>query len=85
MTEAVKLMCKLCFETLKANRVEIRCDSLNLRSAAIPRRVGFIHEGTLRNSTRGVSSATKGQSSELRDMHLFSLIPEDYARISSPP
>lgn len=38
------------FEELDLNRVEIRCSVENLRSAAIPRRLGFQQEGLLRQS-----------------------------------
>lgn len=31
------------------HRVEIRCSTLNERSAGVPRRLGFVHEGTLRH------------------------------------
>lgn len=31
------------------NRVEIRCSTLNGRSAGVPRRLGFVHEGTVRS------------------------------------
>jgi RimJ/RimL family protein N-acetyltransferase len=74
MTETVRLLCRLAFETLQANRVEIRCDSRNVRSAAIPRRLGFVHEATLRNDNRDPSG-------ELRDTLVFALIPADYARL----
>src|SRR5947209_2340919 len=35
MTEAVRLLTDYAFNSLKANRVEIRCDERNVRSAAI--------------------------------------------------
>lgn len=73
MTEAVRLLCRLAFETLDANRVFIRCDSRNTRSAAIPRRLGFQHECTARNDARSLSG-------ELRDTFTFAMTPEDYAR-----
>ncbi len=74
MSEAITLLTRACFETLKANRLEIRCDSRNLRSANVPRRLGFVHEATLRNDSR----ATTG---ELRDTFVFALTPEDYKRV----
>ncbi|MEC0255651.1 GNAT family N-acetyltransferase [Paenibacillus lautus] len=49
MTEAVQGITDFAFSNLKARRVEIRCDSLNLKSKAIPERLGFQLEGTLRN------------------------------------
>ncbi len=72
MTETVQLLCRMAFDTLGANRVFIRCAAANTRSAAIPRRLGFVHEATLRNYTREPSGA-------LRDDLIFAMTPEDYA------
>lgn len=71
MTEAVGLLCHLAFNGLDAQRVVIRCDRGNTRSAAVARRLGFFHEATLRNETRDAQG-------QLRDTLLFSLTPEDY-------
>ncbi len=49
MTEAAKLLTDYAFTHLAANRVQIRCDERNIRSAAIPRRLGFVQEARLRN------------------------------------
>lgn len=77
MTEAVRLLCHLTFETLAANRVFIRVASGNHRSAAIPRRLGFVQEATLRNDTRDARG-------ELRDMLVFAMTPQDYAGRFAP-
>lgn len=50
VTEAVMGLTRFAFETLKAERVEIRCDSRNERSAAVARRAGYTLEGVLRNN-----------------------------------
>ena len=47
ISEAVQGLASLLFSK-GFNRIEIRCSSLNLRSAAVPRRLGYVHEGTLR-------------------------------------
>ncbi len=52
VTEAAGAIADFAFRELGARRVEIRCDADNERSAAIPRRLGFVHEGTLRNHRR---------------------------------
>jgi len=52
ITEAVTGITDFAFSTLGAKRVEIRCDALNERSAAVPLRLGFTHEGTIRNDSR---------------------------------
>lgn len=68
MTEAVAGISQFAFATLGAQRVEIRCDARNERSAAIPRRLGFVHEATLRHEARD------HHSQELRDTLIFAKI-----------
>jgi RimJ/RimL family protein N-acetyltransferase len=46
-TEASAALVKVAFEVDKVERVEIHCDPRNLRSAAIPRKLGFTHVATL--------------------------------------
>jgi RimJ/RimL family protein N-acetyltransferase len=70
IAESVSLLTVYAFENLKANRIEIRCDELNARSAAIPKRLGFVLEGRLRNHV----AMPDGR---LRTTLIFSLIPED--------
>ncbi len=70
VTEAVRLLTDYAFNTLAANRVEIRCDELNVPSAAIPQRLGYRLEGRLRNCI----GASDGK---LRTMLIFSLTPAD--------
>jgi len=47
-TEVSAALVKVSFEILNARRVEIHCDPLNHRSAAVPKKLGFTHEATLR-------------------------------------
>lgn len=49
VTEAVKAMEKEFFG-LGFNRIEIRCDPNNIRSAAIPKKLGYTLEGILRQN-----------------------------------
>lgn len=74
MAEAVQLLTRMAFRTLAANRVEIRMDATNTRSEQIPKRLGFTHEGTLRNNIPNAD----GQP---RDTHVYALIPSDYQRL----
>ena len=67
ITESTEAITNFAFETLGAKRVEIRCDSKNVRSRRIPNRLGFKLEGTLRNNS--ISS-----SGELRDTLVFAKI-----------
>lgn len=52
VTEAVHGLTEFAAHELNANRVEIRCDDRNQRSAAVARRAGFTLEGVLRNWKR---------------------------------
>ena len=52
VSEAVRLLCGLAFNTLGAERVHIHCDALNKRSAAVAERLGFVLEARLRNCER---------------------------------
>jgi ribosomal-protein-serine acetyltransferase len=52
MTRAVAALVDHAFTGWHLNRVEIRADVHNLRSRAIPQRLGFQQEGTLRGAAR---------------------------------
>ena len=67
ITESTETITKFAFETLGAKRVEIRCDSKNVRSRRIPDRLGFKLEGTLRNDSLSPAG-------ELRDTLVFAKI-----------
>lgn len=47
-TEAAAALSRVGFEIEELERLEIHCDPLNTRSAAIPRKLGYTHDGTLR-------------------------------------
>jgi ribosomal-protein-serine acetyltransferase len=64
MTEAVNGITRFAFDTLKAERVEIRCDVLNHKSAAVAERAGYTQEARLHRDSRG----TRG---ELRDTFIY--------------
>lgn len=51
-TRCVVAVLDLCFGQLGLYRVEIRCAPGNARSRAIPERLGFVLEGTLRGAER---------------------------------
>jgi RimJ/RimL family protein N-acetyltransferase len=52
VTESTEALIKVAFEIIHIHRLEIHCDPENFASAAIPRKLGFTHEGTLRAKTR---------------------------------
>lgn len=55
MTEAITGLVDFAFSELDANRLEIRCDTLNTKSRAIPEKLGFVLEGILKNEDVAVS------------------------------
>jgi RimJ/RimL family protein N-acetyltransferase len=59
VSEAVRLLTALAFDTLAARRVEIRCDTRNLKSRAVAERCGFELEGVLRRDALGVDGAPR--------------------------
>jgi ribosomal-protein-serine acetyltransferase len=50
MTDACRAVVEYCFRELDLNRVEIRCAAGNQASRAIPARLGFTHEATLKEA-----------------------------------
>jgi len=48
-TETSAALAKVAFEVHHVERVEIHCAVENVRSAAVPRKLGFHHEATLKN------------------------------------
>ena len=77
MREAVAVLTRLAFDTLSANRVEIRMDPRNVRSRNVAERLGFILEGTLRNSLLDSDGVP-------RDQHVFALLPDNYQELEWP-
>ncbi len=69
MTEAVQGITDFAVNELKARRIEIRCDTRNVKSAAIPERLDYILEGILRNDSLEIGSTTK-----LRDTSVYAKI-----------
>lgn len=73
MTKATESVVTYIFEELKLNRVEIKAATGNVRSKAIPERLGFVHEGTLR------------QAEWLYDHYvnheLYAMLREDYEKL----
>jgi RimJ/RimL family protein N-acetyltransferase len=70
ITEATKAITSFAFNELKAKRVEIRCDTRNIRSRAIPEKLGFTLEGILRNDSLSV------ETKKPRDTCVFAKIIE---------
>lgn len=73
MTRATKAVVTYCFEELHLNRIEIRAATGNVRSQAIPKRLGFVHEGTLRQ--------VEWLYDHYVDHLLFAMLREDYEQL----
>lgn len=71
-TEAAAALTRVAFEVDRLRRVEIHCDPKNERSAAVPRRLGYTHEATLRQRQTGVDG-------EPRDTMVWSMLREEHA------
>lgn len=70
-TEVAAALTTVAFEIDAVVRVEIRCDPRNVRSAAVPRKLGFVHEATLRRRT-------KDPEGDLRDTMVWTLLADEY-------
>jgi RimJ/RimL family protein N-acetyltransferase len=71
-TEAVAALTRVAFEVCGIARIEIRVDPENAASATIPRKLGFVEEGTL----RGVLHGPDGTPMR-RDGVVFALLREE--------
>ncbi len=71
ITEAVNTLSHYLFAGLSAERVEIRCDARNVRSAAVAERCGFTLEGRMRNERRTHAGA-------LSDSLIYARLRQDY-------
>jgi RimJ/RimL family protein N-acetyltransferase len=70
-SETARLLARLAFDELDANRVELRIDTRNVRSLRVAERLGFVLEGTLRRKM-------PAPGGEPADMHVLALLPEEY-------
>jgi len=72
VTESTAALVKVAFEVLLIHRLEIHCDPRNVASASIPRKLGFVHEGTLRAKTRFLERWS--------DSMVWSILEEEYPK-----
>jgi RimJ/RimL family protein N-acetyltransferase len=70
VTESTAALVKVAFELVRVHRIEIHCDPDNHASAAIPRKLGFTHEGTLRDNMRFLD--------RWRDTMIWGLLEAEY-------
>ena len=70
MTRACAAMLGHAFDDMKLNRIQIRVEPANNRSRAIPRRLGFHYEGTLRQINR--------IHDRFADLELYSMLKSEW-------
>jgi RimJ/RimL family protein N-acetyltransferase len=59
MGETVEALTQAAFTHLNAERIIIRCDARNVRSARVAQRAGYTLEATLRRDSRGVDGSLR--------------------------
>jgi ribosomal-protein-serine acetyltransferase len=72
VTEAVRALTTHAFYVWNLNRVEIHVAVANLRSRAIPQRLGLVEEGVLRQAER--------HGDTFKDIAVYSMLARDWAR-----
>ena len=70
MSRAVERLVELAFGRLGMNRVQIRCADANVKSAAIPQRLGFVKEGRQRQHMM--------RDGKVYDFLIFGLLREEW-------
>lgn len=76
MTEAIKRLTDLGMNQLGFNRLEIRCEAANVKSQAIPEKLGFKLEAVLKNEYLSADGKT------LTDTYVYGMIMKDYEEAS---
>jgi ribosomal-protein-serine acetyltransferase len=69
VTETCKQLIDFCFTNLLLNRIEIKCAVDNLKSQALPIKLGFVEEGLLREA--------EWLGTQFTSLKLFSLLKSD--------
>ena len=75
MTKACQRLIDYNFRTKAINRIEIKVATNNGKSIKIPERMGFLHEGTLRQAAFFYN--------QYFDMELFSLLKDDWLKMKN--
>jgi len=69
-TETAAALTKVGFEILGLDRMEIHCDVRNTRSAAVPRKLGYVHDANLRRRSITVGA--------LADSMIWTMFSDEY-------
>lgn len=71
MTASCQALINHAFQELKLNRIEIRCATQNHKSCAIPKRLGFTHDGIIRDA--------EWLYNQYVDHHIWSMLAKDWS------
>lgn len=69
-TETASALTKVGFEIHEISRMEIHCDPSNVRSAAVPRKLGYTHEADLKKRSKFLD--------DWRDSSIWTLFKDEY-------
>jgi RimJ/RimL family protein N-acetyltransferase len=72
-TEATRLIIDYAFATVGVHRIELQVYDFNPRARHVYERVGFVHEGTMREALRG--------DGQWIDCHLMGMLASDWDRL----
>lgn len=75
ITESTAALTKVSFEIYHVDRVEIHCSVENLASAAVPRKLGYVHEATRRRLGQASGRST--------DSMVWTLFADEYPNTPS--
>jgi len=70
VTKASERLINYAFKNLDLNRIVIKTDSQNIKSKAIPARMGFVYEGTLRQD--------RFTNDQFQNTEVYSLLKKDW-------
>jgi RimJ/RimL family protein N-acetyltransferase len=74
-TELAAALTRVAFQVDQVERVDLRCDPANQRSARVAAKLGFRHEATLRRRIR-----PPGGDGRLREAMIWTLVAEEYPK-----
>ncbi|WP_174730458.1 GNAT family N-acetyltransferase [Mesobacillus harenae] len=73
MTRVASALIHHAFYQLGLNRIEVRCGTKNLKSRAIPERLGFTKEGTIRDGEK--------IHGKFHDLVVYGMLAKDWTRL----
>lgn len=80
VTEGVKAALGLAFGPLRAQRVRLECNEINMRSAHVAERCGFVREGHLRQTHMDVPREDGSPSGD----YIYGMLRKEYEALYGP-